>query len=187
LRYSIRAVLTNYRERGDIFRSEEEIAANLMCVVGLGREAGVGQFRLGGSGETSLRVRRTDGKQFYEDPIYREIERSLDRLAQLIRDPTDPTSKFINPFLTNTAGAFDATSVAVTHPLGGCIMAKDATEGVVDEYGRVFDTSKSGDRPFYEKLYIADASIIPTALGVNPSLTISALALRIADKIIEEL
>jgi choline dehydrogenase-like flavoprotein len=187
LRYSVRAVLTNYRERGDIFRPEEEIAANLMCVVGLGREAGVGQFRLGGSGETSLRVRRTDGKQFYEDPIYREIERSLDRLAQLIRDPTDPTSKFINPFLTNTAGAFDATSVAVTHPLGGCIMAKDATEGVVDEYGRVFDTSKSGDRPFYEKLYIADASIIPTALGVNPSLTISALALRIADKIIEEL
>jgi hypothetical protein len=42
-------------------------------------------------------------------------------------------------------------------------------------------------RPFYEGLYIADASIIPTALGVNPSLTISALSLRIADQIIQEL
>jgi cholesterol oxidase len=57
----------------------------------------------------------------------------------------------------------------------------------VDEFGRVFDKTKTGDRPFYEKLYIADASIIPTALGVNPSLTISALSLRVVDKIIEEL
>ena len=48
-------------------------------------------------------------------------------------------------------------------------------------------STKTGDRPFYEGLYIADGSIVPTALGVNPSLTISALALRIGDKIIAEL
>jgi len=66
-------------------------------------------------------------------------------------------------------------------------MAQSPADGVVDEFGRVFDKTKTGDRPFYEKLYIADASIIPTALGVNPSLTISALSLRVADKIIEEL
>jgi choline dehydrogenase-like flavoprotein len=34
---------------------------------------------------------------------------------------------------------------------------------------------------------IADAEIIPTALGVNPSLTIAALALRIVDKISDAL
>ena len=66
-------------------------------------------------------------------------------------------------------------------------MAKDAAAGVVDEYGRVFDKTKSGTRPFYEGLSIADASIVPTALGVNPSLTITTLSLRIAGKIIEEL
>jgi len=66
-------------------------------------------------------------------------------------------------------------------------MAKDVSGGVVDQYGRVFDKSKTGARPFYEGLYIADASIIPTALAVNPSLTISALSLRIADQIIAEL
>jgi cholesterol oxidase len=66
-------------------------------------------------------------------------------------------------------------------------MAKDASEGVVDEYGRVFDKTKTGSRPFYEGLYIAADSMIPTALGVNPSLTIATLSLRIADKIIEEL
>jgi cholesterol oxidase len=183
----VSAFFKNYRERGDIFRSEDEVAAKMMCVVGMGREESVGEFRLGGSGESSLRIKRADGQPFYKDPIYEEIRKSLARLAPVLRDPNDPTSEFINPFLTNTAGAFDATAIAVSHPLGGCVMAKDATKGVVDQFGRVFDKSKTGERPFYEKLYIADASIIPTALGVNPSLTISTLALRIADKIIEEL
>jgi cholesterol oxidase len=70
-------------------------------------------------------------------------------------------------------------------------MAEDTEHGVVDEYGRVFDKRKRDNenqkQRFYEGLYIADGAIVPTALGVNPSLTISALALRIADKIIEEL
>jgi choline dehydrogenase-like flavoprotein len=52
---------------------------------------------------------------------------------------------------------------------------------------RVFDASNGGERPFHEGLYIADAARLPTSLGVNPSLTIAALALHTADKIIEEL
>lgn len=66
-------------------------------------------------------------------------------------------------------------------------MGKSASEGVVDQFGRVFDKTKSGTQPFYEELYIVDASIIPTALGVNPSLTISALSVRIVDKMIANL
>ena len=66
-------------------------------------------------------------------------------------------------------------------------MAKSVADGVVDEFGHVFDKTKSGPLPFYKGLYIADASIIPTALGVNPSLTISALSLRIAKGIADEL
>jgi len=181
---SIKSFFTNYRERGSIFRSEEEVAGRMMCVVGMGREQSIGRFRLGGPGETALRLERTDGKPFHLDPIYKQIQASLDRLAPIIRDTDDSTSEFINPFLTNTAGAFDATAIAVSHPLGGCVMGRSAADGVVDQFGRVFDKSKTGQRAFYENLYIADASIIPTALGVNPSLTISALALRIVDRII---
>ena len=66
-------------------------------------------------------------------------------------------------------------------------MAASIDEGVVDEYGRVFAYNRPSGAQFYDGLYIADGAVIPTALGVNPSLTISALALRIADQVIREL
>jgi cholesterol oxidase len=50
----------------------------------------------------------------------------------------------------------------------------------------VFDTSTPDARGVHKGLFVADGSIIPTALGVNPSLTIAALALRIADQLISE-
>ena len=65
------------------------------------------------------------------------------------------------------------------HPLGGCPMGNvDARDGVVDSFGRVFGV---------EGLSIADGSILPGPIGVNPSLTIAALADRHAEKLIEDL
>ncbi|HSX82581.1 MAG TPA: GMC oxidoreductase, partial [Candidatus Saccharimonadia bacterium] len=61
-------------------------------------------------------------------------------------------------------------------------IGRDASDGVVDEWGQVFDT-RQGPNGVHAGLYIADASLMRTALGVNPSLTISALALRIAEQI----
>ena len=63
------------------------------------------------------------------------------------------------------------------HPLGGCNMGSTAANGVVSHRGEAFG---------YKNLYVADAAIIPEALGVNPSRTIGALAERIAKIIIEE-
>jgi cholesterol oxidase len=63
-------------------------------------------------------------------------------------------------------------------------MAASAGEGVVDEFGRVFDTSREGG--YYQGLYITDAAIIPTSLGINPTLTIAALALRAGDQIVKD-
>jgi choline dehydrogenase-like flavoprotein len=184
LRLYLSAPFKNARERQEMFKSEDELSANIMLVVGMGREASMGQFRLGkGLGDTPLRVKRTDSKEFHQDPVYDDIRASLDRLADILRSPKDPDSKFFNPFLNDAADALKASSISLTHPLGGCRMAENATKGVVDEYGRVFDKTKQGKDAVYKDLYIADAAIIPTALGVNPSLTISALALRIADNI----
>lgn len=68
------------------------------------------------------------------------------------------------------------------HPLGGCPMGDDASNGVVDSLGRLFRGKKGNTR--YDGLYVADGSIVPTSLGVNPSLTITALAYRIAFDIV---
>jgi cholesterol oxidase len=63
------------------------------------------------------------------------------------------------------------------HPLGGCNMGDTAASGVVNHKGEVFG---------YKNLYVADGAIVPTALGVNPSRTIGALAERIAKQIAAE-
>lgn len=66
--------------------------------------------------------------------------------------------------------------VITVHPLGGCVMAERAEAGVVDHKCRVFrDTTGTAT---YEGLYVVDASVIPRPLGVNPLLTISAVAER---------
>lgn len=72
---------------------------------------------------------------------------------------------------------FFAHDLITPHPLGGCNMGKDRATGVVDHKGEVFG---------YRNLYVADAAIIPEALGVNPSRTIGALAERIAKIIVAE-
>ena len=66
-------------------------------------------------------------------------------------------------------------NVSAAHPLGGCRMADSKDFGVVDHRNEVFG---------YEGLFCMDSSSIPTSLGVNPSLTISAVAERACEQLI---
>jgi len=56
---------------------------------------------------------------------------------------------------------------STAHILGGAVIGKDAQSGVVDPCGRAFG---------YQNLLVCDGSIMPANPGVNPSLTIAALA-----------
>jgi cholesterol oxidase len=76
---------------------------------------------------------------------------------------------------------FKTRPLLTAHPLGGCPIGEDYQHGAVDEYGRVF----AGDGSVHEGLFVADGALIPSALGVNPFLTISALAERIVERKIQ--
>ncbi len=60
------------------------------------------------------------------------------------------------------------------HPLGGCRMSDHVADGVVDVRGRVWDPSSDG--AVHPGLLVLDGAIVPRALGINPALTITALA-----------
>ena len=62
-------------------------------------------------------------------------------------------------------------------PQGGNRMGGRARESVVDSYGRFHGL---------QNLFVCDASIFPTSVGVNPQLTVMALALRTSQHIGDE-
>jgi len=67
---------------------------------------------------------------------------------------------------------FDTSSTA--HILGGCVMSESVENGVIDFNGKIHD---------YDNLFVVDGSIVPANLGVNPSLTITAIAEYIMEQV----
>jgi len=68
------------------------------------------------------------------------------------------------------------TESLTVHALGTCRMGADPTLSVVNQWGESHDL---------KGLFIADASVIPTPIGVNPMLTIMALASRSSQHILD--
>lgn len=105
-------------------------------------------------------------------------------------------SPFIEPFerpSTNADGEFEAwissikalgpevlnttrSRLGSAHQMGTCRMASTADKGVVDATGKVHGT---------QNVFVADASILPSASGVNPMVSTMGLSLHVARKIAE--
>jgi cholesterol oxidase len=62
------------------------------------------------------------------------------------------------------------------HILGGCVIGANAEEGVIDPQHEVYG---------YPGMYVVDASTIPANVGVNPALTITAMAERAMSQVVE--
>ncbi len=100
---------------------------------------------------------------------------------QTEQDPERPTPTFIpvanqaaDWFAKRTGGIAQSSFMeamfnipSTAHILGGAVIAPDPSGGVVDADQRVFG---------YENLLVCDGAAIPANVGVNPSLTITALA-----------
>jgi cholesterol oxidase len=94
-------------------------------------------------------------------PIPNAIEAGRQVLEQFSHRTNGISSASINDVLLQTP--------STAHVLGGCNIGRDDSTGVIDSNHEVFN---------YPGLYVADASVIPANLGVNPSLTITAMAER---------
>ena len=78
---------------------------------------------------------------------FRDVK-ELRKLKQLISDPSEIT-------------------LGTGHPQGGNVIGSRSEDGVVNPEFRVFD---------YDNLFVTDASVFTTSLGVNPQLTVMGLA-----------
>jgi len=99
------------------------------------------------------------------DPVFEHISEVLERATAATGG-----TYIANPIWAESLGR----NLVSVHPLGGCGMGDSADTGVVDDCGRVF-TNTGGTHP---GLHVLDGSVVPSSLGVNPSLTITALAER---------
>ncbi|MCC7252783.1 GMC family oxidoreductase [Hyphomicrobium sp.] len=105
-----------------------------------------------------------------DEPVYARLDEILSKLVG-----ASGGSYIKNPLAGTVMGHQPATA----HPLGGCGMGRDRGNGVVDHKCRVFNgASGAGDTAVHEGLYVIDGAVIPRSLGVNPLLTITALAER---------
>jgi cholesterol oxidase len=130
-------------------------SAAMMPLLGLGRDVPGGRLQLRGD-RLQLTWRGNASRAYFEG-----LEDTARRMGEQL-----------GARVLRLGGRF--ARLMTVHPLGGCAMAHDAEHGVVDPFGRVFGS---------EGLYVADGSILPGPVGVNPSMTIAALAERIAGEL----
>ena len=146
--------------------SNTGLSAGVLPLLGMGRDVPNGRMKLR-SGRLDIDWKRRKSGPYFDR--VREASRGIsDALgARFVHDPLRSIGRIVT----------DLNRLLTVHPLGGCPMGRDASEGVVDSYGEVFG---------YPGLYVADGSVMPGPVGANPSLTIAALADRFAGRIAEE-
>ncbi|MEK6814241.1 MAG: GMC family oxidoreductase [Nitrospirota bacterium] len=145
----------NVGDEAALMLDNDAYMRRMMVLLGMGRDRSDGLIELDDRGEAVVKW-RIDGSRLHFERQEREAAKIAAALGgKLVLNPLTYMDKLI-----------------AVHPLGGCTMADSPDRGVVNAEGEVFG---------HPGLYVADGSILPTSVGPNPSLTIAALAERIAD------
>jgi cholesterol oxidase len=151
------------REKADLlgWQSRGALESSL-TFLSVGMEDHFGKLELDATDERRVRVNWPGAKK---QSFMQRIPAAMNAMTEAI----DGT--FIQPT------SIKPIELLTVHPLGGCVMGDDPNTSVVDAHGAVHGHSG--------RLFVADGSIMATPLGVNPALTIAALATYIADEIIK--
>ncbi len=148
----------------------------------------IGDRPVGRVREVGIGSRRHPAVRYDLHPADRDAIRfGIARLAELwfaagAREVVPPIAG-VPPLRDGDLGPLDASPASAAalrlmafHPHGSARPAAAAADGVLDPSLRVRGT---------EAVYVSDASALPATLGVNPQLTITALALRLARHLLE--
>lgn len=169
----IRAARTMLRRRWGSLRGRRDTAggavaasllgdahasAAMLPVLAMGRDVPNGRYWLRG------KRLELDWRPASSEPYYAGVREQLRMLARALDGRFKPTP-------------LDRRRRSVSvHMVGGCPMGGDSRRGVVDRWGQVYG---------HPGLWIADGSVMPGPVGVNPSFTIAALADRFANAMLE--
>ncbi len=138
--------------------------ANLQTFFAVSHDSASGRFTLE---DNQLALSWANAK---DEPVYARLDKLLSGLVG-----ASGGSYVKNPLAGTVMGHQPATA----HPLGGCGMGRERRDGVVDHKCRVFNgAANAGDTDVHDGLYVIDGAVIPRSLGVNPLLTITAIAER---------
>ncbi|HEY6877865.1 MAG TPA: alpha/beta fold hydrolase [Polyangiales bacterium] len=169
---------------------DEATTRRSLMVALIGHDDAGGRISLVGGADDvdgAVRVTWPDAR---DDPRLDVRQRRLERLladsgaaGRQTRLLANPLWRLLPPKLEFLfRGARGAT--LTVHPLGGCPMGDDVMTGVVNDLGQVFDAAPptgvnaKTEPSIHEGLVVLDGSVMPCSLGINPALTITALALR---------
>ena len=141
----------------DVFKGG--LASRFLPYLGMGTDAADGRMYLK---DGSIDVDWSPAKSMQ---MFKEMEKALEQLSRGIG----------GDYVTSLLWRWPWRKLLTAHPLGGCAMGESPETSVVNADGKVWK---------YPDLYVADGSIVPTALAVNPSNTIAALAERVAFRMI---
>jgi choline dehydrogenase-like flavoprotein len=92
-----------------------------------------------------------------------------------VSEPGIPFERFVGD-LRRRPVAPNRVLLFTAHQLSSCRIGRDRRSSVADPDGRVWDV---------DGLYVTDGSALPSATGVNPMLSILAVASRTAERMLE--
>lgn len=159
------------------YQTEQEMLEDVFYFQCMGKDEANGKFSLDTRGKLSLGFASSP----LNHPVYKALEDIMREMAVYMG------GNFI-PFTSKDGGLLKRNGISrrlfTLHPLGGCPIGRNNTEGVVNENGQVFKYGQAIESTaVHEGLYVIDASIFPGPVAVNPTLSIVALALRITNNI----